>query len=74
LTSAPLSQGSCEAAGNRKVVAQDIYNTNSTSSATTYTCPESSIKYDRWAEGVSAGEGHTPFNIFVYSTYNRVFM
>ena len=66
---APINQGSSKAAGNQKVVAQDIYNVNSASSASTYTTANSYVKYDHWANGLSAGEGLASFNIFLYSNY-----
>ncbi len=69
LTSGPLSRGSSKAAGNQKIVAQDVYNLNSATSAATYTSPDSYVKYDRWANGLSAGEGIASFNIFLYSNY-----
>ena len=69
LTSGPLSRGSSKAAGNQKTVAQDVYNVNSATSAATYTSPDSYVKYDRWANGLSAGEGIASFNIFLYSNY-----
>ena len=69
LITAPINQGSSKAAGNQKVVAQDIYNVNSASSASTYTTANSYVKYDHWANGLSAGEGLASFNIFLYSNY-----
>ena len=69
LISSPISRGSSKAAGNQKIVAQDVYNVNSASSAATYTSPDSYVKYDRWANGLSAGEGLASFNIFLYSNY-----
>jgi len=69
LISAPMSAGNSKGAGNQKIVAQDVYNINSTSSAATYTSPNSYVKYDRWANGLSAGEGIASFNIFLYSNY-----
>jgi len=69
LISAPMSAGNSKAAGNQKIVAQDVYNINSTSSAATYTSPNSYVKYDRWANGLSVGEGIASFNIFLYSNY-----
>ena len=69
LTSGPLSRGSSKAAGNQKIVAQDVYNVNSATSAATYTSPDSYVKYDRWANGLSAGEGLASFIIFLYSNY-----
>ena len=69
LITAPIDQGSSKAAGNQKVVAKDIYNVNSASSASTYTTANSYVKYDHWANGLSAGEGLASFNIFLYSNY-----
>ena len=69
LITAPINQGSSKAAGNQKVVAKDIYNVNSASSASTYTTANSYVKYDHWANGLSAGEGLASFNIFLYSNY-----
>ena len=69
LISAPMSAGNSKAAGNQKIVAQDVYSINSTSSAATYTSPNSYVKYDRWANGLSVGEGIASFNIFLYSNY-----
>ena len=69
LISSPISRGTSKAAGNQKIVAQDVYNVNSASSAATYTSPDSYVKYDRWANGLSAGEGLASFNIFLYSNY-----
>jgi hypothetical protein len=69
LISAPMSAGNSKGAGNQKIVAQDVYNINSTSSAATYTSPNSYVKYDRWANGLSVGEGIASFNIFLYSNY-----
>ena len=69
LITGPVNQGSSKAAGNQKVVAQDIYNVNSASSASTYTTANSYVKYDHWANGLSAGEGLASFNIFLYSDY-----
>lgn len=69
LITGPLSQGSSKAAGNQKVVAQNAYNVNSASSASTYTTANSYIKYDHWANGLSSGEGLASFNIFLYSNY-----
>ena len=69
LITGPVNQGSSKAAGNQKVVAQDIYNVNSASSASTYTTANSYVKYDHWANGLSAGEGLASFNIFLYSNY-----
>ena len=69
LISAPMSAGNSKGAGNQKIVAQDAYNINSTSSAATYTSPNSYVKYDRWANGLSVGEGIASFNIFLYSNY-----
>ncbi len=71
LTSSPISRGTSKAAGNQKVVAQDVYNVNSANSAATYTSPNSYINYDRWANGLSAGEGLASFNIFLYSNYSN---
>ena len=69
LITAPINQGSSKAAGNQKVVARDVYNVNSASSASTYTTANSYVKYDHWANGLSAGEGLASFNIFLYSNY-----
>jgi hypothetical protein len=69
LITAPINQGSSKAAGNQKVVAQNIYDVNSASSASTYTTANSYVKYDHWANGLSAGEGLASFNIFLYSNY-----
>lgn len=69
LISPPISRGNSKGAGNQKIVAQDVYNVNSASSAATYTSPDSYVKYDRWANGLSAGEGLASFNIFLYSNY-----
>jgi len=69
LISSPNSRGTSKAAGNQKIVAQDVYNVNSANSAATYTSPNSYINYNRWANGLSAGEGLASFNIFLYSNY-----
>jgi len=69
LISSPISRGTSKAAGNQKIVAQDVYNVNSANSAATYTSPNSYVNYDHWANGLSAGEGLASFNIFLYSNY-----
>ena len=69
LISLPTSRGASKAAGNQKIVAQDVYNVNSANSAATYTSPNSYVNYDHWANGLAAGEGLASFNIFLYSNY-----
>lgn len=52
-----------KADGNQKIIARDIYdlgaNTASTYSSSTFNA------YERWAKGLSAGEGMSSFNIFL---------
>lgn len=54
-----------KADGNQKIIARDIYdlgvNTASTYSSSTFN------DYERWAKGLSAGEGMSSFNIFLRS-------
>jgi hypothetical protein len=58
----PSSVGQ-KADGNQKVIARDIYdlgaNTASTFSSSTFN------QYERWAKGLSSGEGMSSFNIFL---------
>jgi hypothetical protein len=69
LTYAPMYPGNSKAAGNQKIVAQDANKVISASSASTFTSPYSYDKYERWANGLSEGEGIASFNIFLYSNY-----
>lgn len=60
----PSSAGQ-KADGNQKIIARDIYdlgaNTASTYSSATFNA------YERWAKGLSTGEGMSSFNIFLRS-------
>jgi len=60
----PFSFGQ-KADGNQKIIARDIYdlgaNTASTYSSATFNA------YERWAKGLSTGEGMSSFNIFLRS-------
>jgi len=62
LLRSPSSFGQ-KADGNQKVIARDIYdlgaNTASTFSSSTFN------QYERWAKGLSSGEGMSSFNIFL---------
>ncbi|MCX6935720.1 MAG: PEP-CTERM sorting domain-containing protein [Verrucomicrobia bacterium] len=69
LIRAPLSQGSSKNAGNQKIVAQNINSITSANSAGTWTSANSFNMYQRWANGLSSGEGLASFNIFLYSNY-----
>ena len=64
LLRSPASAGN-KADGNQKIIARDIYdlgaNTASTFSSATFN------QYERWAKGLSAGEGMASFNIFLRS-------
>ena len=67
LLNAPRSQGTSKAAGNQKIIAQDIYNISANNSAATWTSSQSFDRYERWAKGLSAGEGLSSFNLFLRS-------
>jgi hypothetical protein len=58
---------SSKAAGNQKIIARDITNINGDNSGATWTSSQSFDRYERWAKGLSAGEGLSSFNIFLRS-------
>lgn len=67
LMNVPRSQGISKAVGNQRAVARDIYNINADNSAMTWTSSQSFDRYERWAKGLSSGEGLGSFNIFLRS-------
>lgn len=67
LLNVPRSPASFKAAGNQKIIARDIYNINGDNSGATWTSSQSFNRYERWAKGLSAGEGLGSFNIFLRS-------
>jgi hypothetical protein len=67
LLSAPTSYVANKASGNQKIVVQDINNRTTATTAATYTTSSSFNQYERWANGLSAGEGISSFNIFLRS-------
>lgn len=67
LLTAPASYVGNKAAGNQKIVVQNINNRTSDTTAATYTTSSSFNQYERWANGLSSGEGISSFNIFLRS-------
>jgi hypothetical protein len=67
LMNVPRTTGTSKSAGNQKIIARDIYNINGENSAATWTSSQSFNRYERWAKGLSAGEGLASFNIFLRS-------
>jgi len=67
LMNVPRTTGTSKSAGNQKIIARDIYNINGNNSAATWTSSQSFDRYERWAKGLSAGEGLASFNIFLRS-------
>jgi hypothetical protein len=67
LLTPPSSYVANKASGNQKIVAQDINNRTTATTAATYTTSTSFNQYERWANGLSAGEGISSFNIFLRS-------
>ena len=67
LLNVPRSPGNSKSAGNQRIIAQDISNINSGNSAVTWTSSQSFNRYERWAKGLSAGEGLASFNVFLRS-------
>ena len=55
-----------KADGNQKIIARNIYDLGANTAAT-YTTSSSFNAYERWAKGLSTGEGMSSFNIFLRS-------
>ncbi|MFM8654732.1 MAG: hypothetical protein ACKODZ_08425, partial [Verrucomicrobiota bacterium] len=51
---------------NQKIIARDIYDLVGNTAAT-FTTSSSFNAYERWAKGLSTGEGMSSFNIFLRS-------
>ena len=67
LLTPPSAYVANKASGNQKIMAQDINNRTTATTAATYTTSTSFNQYERWANGLSAGEGISSFNIFLRS-------
>ena len=67
LLTPPSSHVANKASGNHRIVAQDINNRTAATTAGTYTTSSSFNQYERWANGLAAGEGISSFNIFLRS-------
>lgn len=67
LLSKPAIHVPNKAAGNQKIVIQNINSRSAETTAATYTTSNSFDQYERWANGLSTGEGISSFNIFLRS-------